>query len=163
MTLIRTPGTIAHAVTVIAGRLTNASAAATAGVKPRTIHDWSHPEATSNLSITLGQAMALDAAYAAAGGEGAPLHTAYAAQLGQTVRQMTACHRELATDLADTSREVGEAIGAATLLIIPGASPNTVQRAAIEIDEAEGAIARLKRRVASFLPGAGPGNPGGAQ
>jgi hypothetical protein len=110
------------------------------------------------------QAIALDAAYRAAGGEGAPLYEAYGAQLDLTFNALTACHTELATELADTLAEFGDAASATARLTVPGCTPNQVQAAIIEIDQAATLLTRMRRRVTSFLsPGTVSGKPGGAQ
>ncbi len=162
MTDLRLPSTFAHAVTRIAGLLRWDGAAAVVGRRERSVRRWSEPRGVAHLSIEA--ALALDAAWAAAGGEGAPLLEAYAAQLELTVAARTACHRSLADELATAMTEDGEAAAAALAIILPGATPNAIHRALLQADEAETAWSAVKRRLASFLkPGAGPGNPGGTQ
>lgn len=161
MTVPRTPDTSAHAVLKIAGLLGYEGAAQVAGRKPACIRDWTNEATTS--CPTWAQAVALDAAYHDAGGESAPLFDAYAAALNISISERSTCRRELAVELADASRECGEAIGATALLTQPGHSDNDTLRALTEIDQAEGHLARLKRRARSFLSsGAGPDKPGGA-
>lgn len=163
MTLHRTPNTSYFAVQRIAEHFGGyAKAAAVLGYKQSNLRDWGYEQTTS--CPTWAQAVALDAAYHAAGGEGAPLLEAYAAQLDRSVNTLTACHAELAKDLAEASREFGEAWAAATALIVPGHSPNAVQHALIELDQAETLFSRLHRRIFSFRrSGTVPGLPGGAQ
>ncbi len=162
MTDLRLPTTFAHAVTRIAGRLRWDGAAAIVGRRERSVRRWSEPRGVAHLSIE--SAVRLDAAWAAAGGEGAPLLEAYAAQLEQRVAERTACHRLLADELALAMTEDGEAAAAALAIILPGASPGAIHRALVQADEAETAWSTVKRRIGSFLPfGAGPNasRPGG--
>lgn len=162
MTRPRTPNTSSHAVLRIAARLGGFDAAATVARRSeRCVRDWSD-EATPSCP-SWAQAVALDAAYRAAGGEGAPLYEAYGAQLDLRFNDLTACHAALATNLAEASREWGEAIGAATILAVPGFSPNQALTADIELDQAETRLKGLRRLVKRFLPDAVPGKPGGAQ
>ncbi|WP_294319672.1 hypothetical protein [uncultured Sphingomonas sp.] len=163
MTLPRTPKTSFHAVQRIAEFFGGTKAAAPIlGVKYRRLHDWTYQETASCPSFA--QAIALDIAYRAAGGEGAPLFEAYASHLDLSFNELTACHAALAADLAEASREFGDAWAAATALIVPGHSPNAVQHALIELDQAETLFVRLRRRISSFVrPGTVPGLPGGAQ
>lgn len=163
MTRPRTPDTCGHAILRIVVQIGGFDAAAAiVGRRPSCVRDWGNEATTSCPSWA--QAIALDAAYRAAGGEGAPLYEAYGAQLDLTVNRLTACHAELASDLADTLSEFGDAASATARLTIPGCTPHQVQAAIIEIDQAETRLTRLRRRVMSFVkPGAGPGMPGGYQ
>ena len=163
MTRPRTPHTSFFAVQRIITQLSGCEfAAPIVGRTASCVRDWGNDQTTSCPSWA--QAIALDAAYRAAGGEGAPLFEAYAAQLDLAFNHLVACQKELARDLAEASREVGEALGAAALLIVPGCTPGQVQTAVIEIDQAETRLARMRRRVTSFIkPGAGPGHRGGGK
>lgn len=162
MTLPRTPDTCAHAVLKVAGLLGYARAAEVVGRKVACIRDWTNEATTSCPSWA--QAVALDAAYHEAGGENAPLFDAYAAQLDIARADRDACRVALTTDLSEAASEFGEAFAAAVVLTQPGHTHNQALRAMIELDQAEGKLAGLKRRVRNFLkPGAGPGNPGGIQ
>jgi hypothetical protein len=162
VTVPRTPDTAADAVLQIAGSLGYEAAAAAAGRSVACIRDWTNEATTSCPSFA--QAIALDAAYIAAGGENAPLHDAYAAQLKITVEARTACARALSGEVATAAREFGEFIAASLPVCQTGHSPNDVQRALLEADQAETAIATIKRRLFSFLKtGAGPvGKAGGS-
>ncbi|MFV0624906.1 hypothetical protein ACBY01_12975 [Sphingomonas sp. ac-8] len=66
--------------------------------------------------------------------------------------------------MATAAREFGDLIAASLPVCQPGHSPNDVQRALLEADEAESAVAAVKRRLFSFLKtGAGPvGKAGGS-
>lgn len=155
MTVPRTPDTSADAVLQIAGRIGYTAAAKIVGRSTACIRDWTNEATTSCPSFA--QAVALDAAYIAAGGENAPLHDAYAVQLEIVVAERTACARSLSREVAAAARECGEFIAASLSVCQPDHSPNDVQRALIEADEAESKIATIKRRLFSFRKtGAGP-------
>lgn len=159
----RTPKTSFHAVLRIAEFFGGCKAAAPIlGLKYAKLRDWTNEDRPSCPSFA--EAIALDAAYRAAGGEGAPLFEAYAAQLDHSFNELTACHAELAKDLADTAHEFGDAFAAVAMLTVPGHSPNQVQRALIELADVEPLVARLIRRISSFKRlGTVSGKPGGAQ
>jgi hypothetical protein len=162
MTLPRTPDTAAGAIVRIVGLIGYTAAAAVVGRKVTCVRDWTNEATTSCPSFA--QALALDAAFIAAGGENAPLHDAYAAQLEIELDVRTACTRTLSSEVATAARECGEFIAASLSVCQAGHSPNDVQRALLEADEAESRVAAVKRRLFSFLKtGAGPvGKAGGS-
>lgn len=162
MTALRDPDGCGHAIRRIVVQLGSVEAvAAIVGRKVGCISDWASDTRTACPSWA--QSIALDAAYRAAGGEGAPLYEAYGKQLDLSVEELTACYKTLATDLAEASREWGEAFGAAVRLTQPGFTPNQALSADIELDEVQTRLKRLRRLVKRFRPGAVPGTPGGAQ
>lgn len=152
MTKPRTPRSLSHAVTRIIAQIGEDAAAKVSGRSRHAVRAWSNPDRTAYPSIA--QAIALDAAYRSAGGDGAPLREAYDAQLEITVCELTACHRDLAAEVATASIECGEALGATLPLTQTGYTPNDATRALLQIDDAENALSRVRRRVHSFLPAA---------
>ncbi|MDB5663425.1 MAG: hypothetical protein JWN59_1763 [Sphingomonas bacterium] len=155
MTKLRTPLTFAQAVTRIAGLIGFDGAARVVDRKERIVRLWSEPD--SGRSPTLDQARNLDAAYRAAGGEDAPLLDAYAFQLEVQVAVQDVCRRDLLQTIEEASRDAGEAISCSVAILDPAATPAQFHRALAEVEEAHGALSRLKRRITSFLPfGAGP-------
>lgn len=80
------------------------------------------------------------------------------------VEDRTACARALSSEVATAARECGDLIAASLSVCQAGHSPNDVQRALLEADEAETAVAAIKRRLFSFRKtGAGPvGKAGGS-
>lgn len=155
MTKVRTPLTIAHAVTKIAGLIGHDAAGEVCRCKARLIYAWSDPECRKR--PTLEQSIALDVAYRVAGGEGAPIHEAYAELVGLHVRQITADCRALRAEIGDAARETGEAIGCSLDVVDGNASPIVIHRALSQAEEARAATTALVRRLKSFLPfGAGP-------
>ncbi|WP_293966195.1 hypothetical protein [Sphingomonas sp.] len=162
MTALRDPDGCGHAMRRIEGQLGSFEAvAAVVGRSVGCVSDWASDARTACPSWA--QAIALDAAYRAAGGEGAPLYEAYGKQLDMSLKEMTACHAALAEQLAEATKEVGEALGAAMRLTVPGFSLNQARIADIELDEAETRFKGLRRLIKSFVLGAGPGKSGGAQ
>ncbi|KQM79334.1 hypothetical protein ASE70_05550 [Sphingomonas sp. Leaf22] len=163
MTLLRTPDSSAAAVKKIGDYLGWRAAKVAAGARTvSAVRGWSDERTTS--CPNWAQALGLDAAYLAAGGDHAPLLDAYAASLDFAIGEHNACRRALASKLAETAREYGDAIAATSMLTQPGHSDNDTLRALIEIDQAQGVLAALKRCVRSFrMPGAGPGHHGGGK
>ena len=162
MTKLRTPHSWANAATRIAGLLGYAEAGRVVDRAERTVYEWANPETPTR--PTLDQMLALDAAYIAAGGEGAPFLDAHAHQLDLHVAAATADGRALIGEAGEAALECGEAIAAALAVSAGNASPIAVHRALAQASEAGAAIDAVERRLTSFLPaGAGPGagNRGG--
>ena len=149
MTQLRAPSTFADATTRVAGVIGWSAVAAIVRRGERAVRYWSQPN--SRTTPTLDQALALDEAYAAAGGEGAPFGEAYAVQLGQQVERREACRRQLAAELADAARESGEAQADAIHVLAGNASDHTITRALVSVEEARHALSRVAARINSFL------------
>lgn len=163
MTKLRTPLTFADAMTRVAGVIGWAEACRITGRADRTARAWSDPETRTVPPVD--QAMALDAAYLAAGGEGAPFLDAYMFQLDVTRERQEACRHSLVAEVATLSRELGEAIAATLSVSLSNASPRDVHRAFAEVTQAAAALDAVQRRLASFLPsttGSAAGNTGGS-
>ena len=155
MTNLRAPLTFSDATVRVAGVLTYAAMARMVRKTERAVRYWS--EEARGTTPTLAQALAFDAAYREAGGEGAPYRDAYDFQLGQAIARADACRLALSGEIADAARECGEAIAATILVTTSNASPRDTIRAAAEAEGAVVAMGRLVRRLASFLPaGVGP-------
>lgn len=162
MTQLRAPLTFPAAMTRVAGVLGWPTCARMARRGVRAVRYWSEDSATASPPVTL--ALAYDAAYQVAGGEGAPFADAFAFQLQGARAQVDACRRQLADAIAAASSESGDAIAASVALTVTNASPVQALRALAEAEEAHSAWARVIRRLTSFLPaGAVPavGNIGG--
>lgn len=158
MTLLRIPFTFDDAMTRVAGVIGWAEAARIAGREVRTVRFWSEEGCTATPSIAT--AVKFDAAYRAAGGEGAPFAEAHAHILGKHIDRSDACRRALAEDLATAARETGEATAHAIIVATANASPRDTMRAIAEAEQGRNAMARLVRRLTSFLP-TGAGSAGG--
>jgi hypothetical protein len=161
VTKARLPLTFADAATRVAGLLGYETCRIIVGRSDRTVYEWANP--SSQTCPTLAQAALLDAAYAAAGGEGHPFHEAYEHQLALADNAARACFRELGDDVAGFAKEAGEAIAAAIAVSQGNASPQQIYRAIGEAEQVHTKIGAIIRRLSSFLTiGAGPaaGSPG---
>jgi hypothetical protein len=118
MTKLRPPLSFDQAVTRIAGLLGWEACGALVGRSARAVRAWSDPDADAAPSIE--QALILDVAYRAAGGEGAPIFEVYAAKLDLDAQAATAS-RALPDLAATAAKENGEALAALTLASQPGA------------------------------------------
>lgn len=155
MTKLRAPLTFAQATARVAGLVTYATMAQITRRKERAVRYWSEPDCKS--APTVLQALALDAAYRAAGGEDAPFLDTYALLLDVELQSQAACRVELATEIAETARECGEAIATSIAVASSNASPRATMRAVAEAEQAHSRTGALLRRLMSFLPaGAGP-------
>ncbi|MFT3967383.1 MAG: hypothetical protein QM690_16025 [Sphingobium sp.] len=155
MTKVRAPLSFGLAITRIAGLIGWKEAARLARRSPRTIRHWSDSEKKG--TPTLEQAIALDAAYIAAGGEGAPILSAYAMQIDAALAMALACRTALVHDIAAATRETADAIAHSIQAAQPGSTPQAVYRAIAETEEGVGALHRVLARLKSFLPGNGAG------
>ncbi|WP_375292446.1 hypothetical protein [Sphingomonas melonis] len=159
MTQLRAPLTFPAAMTRVAGVLGWPTCAKMARRSARAVRYWSEDGCTA--TPTIAQALAYDAAYQAAGGEGAPFADAFVFQLQGARAQVDACRRQLADAIAKASSESGDAIAAGVALTVTNASPVQALRALAEAEEAHSAWGRVIRRLTSFLP-TSAGNTGGA-
>lgn len=163
MTQLRAPRTYPDAITRIAGVIGWDKVKQITGRAERSVRYWSQPNCKTVPPID--QAQALDAAYIAAGGQGAPFFDAFEFQLGLQVQRETACTRELLDKIAIATKECGDALSAAMAVVSTNASPLSAHRAFAEAEEADRAINALMRLLSSFLPSdvSGVGNNGGNQ
>lgn len=161
MTKVRAPLSFSQAITRVAGLIGWDEAARITRRAKRTVRYWS--ESDRHGTPTLDQAFALDRAYMAAGGDGAPILECYSRQLDVALTDALACKIALADDIATTARESADAISCSIYVTQPGASPTVIHRAIAETEEANVATTRLLGRLKSFLPGNGAGqaHPGG--
>ncbi|SNS20873.1 hypothetical protein SAMN06295912_102273 [Sphingomonas laterariae] len=160
MTKRRDPLTFSLAITRVAGLLGWGDAAAIVDRSERTVRLWSESDAGG--TPTLDQAIALDRAYLAAGGDSAPLLRSYALQLETSMADAFADRIALAGDIAQAARESAEAVASSIHASQAGASPTAIHHAIAETEEASGAITRLLGRLKSFLPGIQAGSTGEA-
>lgn len=162
MTLQRTPLTFADAMTRVAGVLTFDDARRIVRRSDRCVRNWSEPGSAKR--PTVDQALALDVAYRAAGGDGAPFLEAFAFQLDVQVERQTADRRDLTGEIATVAREAGEAIAASLAITTTNASPRETHFAFVQAQQAHVSFGALLRRLTSFLPvavGAGAGKDRG--
>lgn len=133
MTKRRAPLTFELALTKIAALIGWDNAAAIVGQAERTVRNWSDPDTSAR--ITLDSALALDVAYAAAGGEGSPMHECFTARLKAERAEACAGAEALARSAAETAKESGEANAALFAAIRPGATDTDLLLAERELEE----------------------------
>jgi hypothetical protein len=151
MTLARAPLTFPNAITRIAAVLGFDGMAGIIGRSQRLVRKWSHPQARAY--PTLAQAVALDAAYAAAGGDGAPLLETYSQLLDMEIGRQAASRIALNASIATAARECGEAVAHGLAVGQPGSGAREVHRAIAEAEQAHTAMAVVVRRLSNFLTG----------
>lgn len=150
MTKLRAPFTFNNAVTRVAGLIGWPEVARITGRAERTVRDWSDP--AKRTVAPIDQALELDLAYRAAGGEDSPFHDAFTFLLGARRDQQEACVRQLVREVSDASTEFGQAMAACLTLVSSNVSPLNAHRALAETQEVAQCIELLLRRLASFLP-----------
>ncbi|WP_156680048.1 hypothetical protein [Sphingomonas profundi] len=138
MTKLRAPLSFDLAITRIAGLLGWDGAASVVGQAERTVRNWSDPDTTAR--IPLEDALRLDAAYRAAGGQAAPLLECYQLRLDIATAAARGDQAELLAATAMVAKESGEAIAAIIRASQPGATADERARARLEGEEAVGAI-----------------------
>ncbi len=123
------------------------------GRSARTVQHWS--ESDKKGLPTLDQALALDKAFIAAGGNNAPIADTFSRQIEGFAANIAACRIELANDVALVSRETGDAINHCIQALQPGATPATIRMAIVETEEVDALLPRLIGRLHALLPGHG--------
>ncbi len=151
MTKLRAPLSFSQAITLIAGTIGWKQAARITRRSVRTVRHWS--ESDRRGSPTLDQAITLDRAHLAAGGDYPPILESYARQLDVHLLATMACRAVLADDIATAARETADAIACSIQVTQPGTAPAVIHRAIVEAEESSGAVLRLLARLKSFLPG----------
>jgi len=158
MTKVRPALSFAQATTRVAGLIGYGEAARITGRSVRAVRYWTEDDRDGE--PTISQALTLDAAWSAAGGEGAPILECYAVQLDVRLSDLRPCRAQLTSDIGLVAQEVGDAIHHALVVTAPGASPAAVHRAITETEQAQGHLATLVRRLGSFLKPAGVAGSG---
>lgn len=111
------------------------------GKADSTVRNWSDPDTSA--AISLDDALKLDVAYRAAGGEGAPFGECYNLRLDADTAEATADSQALCRAAGELARKNGEAIEAAIAAAVPGASDKVIARAELEAEEAGHAVTRM--------------------
>lgn len=145
MTKPRPPASFEQAITRIAGLIGWEEVARLTGRSDRAVRDWSDPDIES--LPTIAQAFALDAAYRAAGGGEAPMHSTYALRLDIATTD-THCADAIRHATAAAAKESGEAITALIVASGPNASAAERARALLEGQEAVIAINTAMTKLA---------------
>lgn len=142
MTKHRAPLTIDAALARVAGQLPGGWAdMATATERSESlVRAWGDPERREQIPIC--DAITLDLAYRAAGGDGAPLFETYAWQLDQAGVFRFSDEIALGRIAAEAIREGGEANAALVLAAQPGSTDRERREAAREVKQALAALNR---------------------
>lgn len=140
MTKARAPLSIDAALARIAGHLPNGfpEMAAVAKREVRTVRNWSDPDTPESVPVEC--AIALDLAYIAAGGTGAPIFEAYAHQLEIAAATHFADQQQLLRHAQAVAKETGEANSAIIGAAQPSATEADRRAALTEIEEAIGVL-----------------------
>lgn len=144
MTKRRTALSFDDAATRIAAQIGWEEMAGIVGRSERAVRNWSDPECATYPSID--QALALDVAYRARGGEGAPYAEAYADRL-EMAAQAAQSASALPRLAGIAAKETGEALAALIAAAQPGA---TLAERAIARREGREAIAALTKAEAAL-------------
>jgi hypothetical protein len=155
VTKVRDPYDFPKAIQTIGKMIGWDVAGAMFGVTGRAVEFWGDDDHAA--LPTLVQAFALDAAYVAAGGNHAPILESYARQFDAKLVQATACRALLAEDVANLTRETGEALSHCIVALSPSATPSQLRKALTELEQADAIIPRIVRRIQALLPGNGAG------
>lgn len=136
MTVHRAPTSIDHALARIAGQLEGGwvGMARTVSRSETTVRAWGQPGRREQ--IPMAAAIALDLAFQAAGGTGAPIFETYALQLDLACINRFADRAALGVHLASVIKESAEAESAMLSAILPDAGPAEIRRALRELEEA---------------------------
>ena len=140
MTKARAPLSIDAALARIAGQLPEGfeEMARVVGRQVRTVRNWSDPDTAEQVPVNC--AIALDLAYIAAGGTGAPIFEAYALKLELADAAKFGDRHQLLRHAQDVARETGEANAAIIGAAHPAATKNDRARALAEATEAREAL-----------------------
>lgn len=144
MTKRRPPLSIDAALARIAGQLEDGwkSVGKAVARHPGYVRKWGDPDAREKMPID--DAIKLDLAYRAAGGDGAPIFECYAHLLDIEGGSWFADEAALGRLAAEIIRECGEAGSAIVLSSQPGAGPSQRQKTLREVEEAIGVLTRAR-------------------
>lgn len=142
MTKRREPLTFHRALTEIAGRIGWDKCAMLVGRSERLVRMWSDPEADSEISII--DALRLDKAFLASGGEHAPFNRVFTLQLEIASSEVDI---DVTLAAAKAAKEGGEAVAA---LIAAATRPTDIEARRRAYHEAEEAVDALTDGIAAL-------------
>lgn len=142
MTKLREPITFHRALMVIAARIGWDRCAAICGRSERLVRMWSDPDVDSEISIL--DALRLDKAFVASGGDHGPFQRVFTLQLDVLARDVAL---DIAHAAASAAKEGGEAVAA---LIAAASRPHDPEARRLAYQEAEEAVGALKDGVAAL-------------
>lgn len=140
MTKVRAPLSIEDAIIRIAAQVDGGfkEMAGIVGRERRTVQNWSDPDTPEQVPVDC--AIALDIAYMAAGGTGAPIFEAYALKLELAEASRFGDRHQLLRHAQDVAKETGEANAAIIGAAHAGATAADRARALREATEARTAL-----------------------
>lgn len=152
MTKRRPPLSIDAALARIAGQLENGwdEVARVTGRSASMVRAWGDPDRREKIPVD--DAIMLDLAYRAAGGDGAPLFECYAHQLQIEGGTWFADEVALGRLAAEIIRECGEAGSAIVLSSQPGAAPAQRRETLREVEQAIGVLTRARLMLGAPAP-----------
>jgi len=146
MTKAREPTTFEDAILRIVDRIGWAAAADAVGKGERVVRNWSDPD--MDREPTISEALALDAAYrAAGGGNPPPMAAVYMARLDRAASPPSNA-AEIGAATALAAKEAGEAIAAAVAASLAGADQKSRTIADKEVGQAIDALQTLQTKIA---------------
>lgn len=155
MTQTRAPLTIDNALTRIAAQMGWAemahvvSQARRAKISERTVRDWGDP--STGRSIRIDDAVTLDLAFRAAGGNGSPILETYSCMVEVASGERFACQAQLAQRTATAVQEGGEAYAALIRASLPGATVADKLEAVRQWEEAVAAHGAIGPVITALL------------
>jgi hypothetical protein len=148
MTKRREPVTVEAALMRVFTLLGRHGAASAVQRKLRTLHNWSDPDTSAEISLK--DALQLDRACIAAGTGEAPFRDVYLVLLDATLTAPGEC---LTRGSAKVAKEAGEAVAAQVLAAQPGATPDLLREAAVQTHELIAVCSRLLPSLCAPAPG----------
>lgn len=105
----------------------------------------------------IDQALALDIAYAAAGGDGSPFLDAFQVAVSVASVERAACRTALTTTIATFAKDSGELLAASIAVIHPDATQREIDRALVEAQDVVTVADLFVRQLVDLSQhGAGP-------
>lgn len=145
MTKLRDPLSFAAAIKDVVDLIGKDEAARLTGTSMRAIEYWT--DSDHSPLPRLGQAIALDKAFIAAGGGSAPILACFALQMDIFRVDADACRIALAQDVSDLSREAGDAISHCIQALQPGSTPADIRDAIVETEQVDAILPRVLGRL----------------
>ena len=165
MTKAALPFTFTDAAKRTIARIGEAEAACLLGLIGRsTLDKWRNQD--DPRAPRIDQALALDLAYAAAGGDGSPFLDAFQVAVSVASIERDACRTALATTIATLAKDSGELLAASIAVIHPDATQREVDRALVEAQDVVTGADSVVRQLKSFSrrgAGSRPEKAGGSR
>lgn len=164
MTKTVLPFTFTDAAKRTIARIGEAEAAQLVGKSVATLEAWRLDD--NPRWPRIDQALALDLAYAAAGGDGSPFLDAFQVAVSVASIERDACRTALATTIATLAKDSGELLAASIAVIHPDATQREVDRALVEAQDVVTGADSVVRQLKSFSrrgAGSRPEKAGGSR